>query len=146
VPWKSYASGKNHYAIKYPPTWIVTPATPGYTDKFDNNGYPYVFVDRDTASAGHVVDVGRTVTRIIADTKSHQKAKVTSNKPITLAGGYKGRIVTFDGMDEGVHVTIQSIVVGKGKVAYFLDLWAAVETAPSDMKTFRTMYLSWRPK
>jgi hypothetical protein len=42
VPWKSYTSKRYHYKIQYPPTWIVTPGTGGYSDQFDDFSYPIV--------------------------------------------------------------------------------------------------------
>jgi hypothetical protein len=142
VPWKAYKSKRNHYSIKYPPTWIVTPGSAKLADQFDAFGYPYVYVSRDVVSTS--VSISLTVSHDIAYTKSHYKAKLKSNKPIKLHG-YAGRILVFEGVDQGVKVRIEEIIIGRGRVGYFLTLFAERATAAADHATFKTMYLSWKP-
>src|SRR5262245_8641824 len=36
APWQKYTSKKYKYSMKYPPDWVVTPSTPGYSDQFDD--------------------------------------------------------------------------------------------------------------
>ena len=142
VPWKSYKSKRNHYSIKYPPTWIVNPGSAKLADQFDAFGYPYVYVSRDVVSTS--VSISLTVSHDIAYTKSHYKAKLKSNKAISLHG-YAGRILVFEGVDQGVKVRIEEVIIGKGRVGYFLTLFAERTTAAADHATFKTMYLSWKP-
>ena len=143
VPWKTFTSKRYHYKISYPPDWVVTPGDAKYQDQFDGYGYPFVYVTRDTVT--NEVSVSITVTGEIAYMKSHYKAKLISNNGIKLASGYAGRLLTFTGVEEGLKVTIQLIVVAKGRVGYFLSLFADSKTAPQDRQLFRKMYLSWRP-
>jgi hypothetical protein len=142
VPWKAYKSKRNHYTIKYPPTWIVTPGSAKIADQFDAYGYPYVYISRDTVSTS--VSVSLTVTHDIAFNKSHYKAKLKSNKAIRLHG-YSGRILVFEGTDNGLKVRIEQIIIAKGKVGYFLSLFADRTTAVADHATFKKMYQSWKP-
>jgi len=142
-PWKIYTSKRYHYKIKYPPDWIVTPGTTKYADQFDNFGLPFVTVFRDVVTTR--VDVPLTVSHETAYYKTHYKAKLLSNKAISLAGGFSGRILTFSGVDNGLKETIQVVIVAKGKVGYFIDLFADQTTEQADKALFKTMYRSWRP-
>jgi hypothetical protein len=142
VPWKSYKSKRNHYSIKYPPSWVVTPGTTKLADQFDAFGYPYVYVSRDVVSTS--VSISLTVSHDIAYYKSHFKAKLKSNKAISLHG-YSGRILVFEGVDNGLKVRIERIIIGRGRVGYFLSLYADLTTAAADHATFKRMYLSWKP-
>ena len=69
-----------------------------------------------------------------------------NDKAIKLAGGYSGRILVFQGTDEGVKATFQHIIVGKGRVGYFLDMIGDVTTTAADKALFKRMYLTWRPR
>jgi hypothetical protein len=142
VPWKSYKSKRNHYSIKYPPTWIVTPGSAKLADQFDAYGYPYVYISRDTVSTS--VSISLTVSHDIAYTKSHYKAKLKSNKAISLHG-YAGRILVFEGVDQGVKIRIEEVIIGRGRVGFFLTLFADRTTATVDHATFKRMYQSWKP-
>ena len=142
VPWKAYKSKRNHYSIKYPPTWIVTPGSAKLADQFDAFGYPYVYVSRDVVSTS--VSISLTVSHDIAYTKSHYKAKLKSNKAISLHG-YAGRILVFEGVDQGVKIRIEEVIIGRGRVGFFLTLFAERTTAAADHATFKRMYLSWKP-
>ena len=142
VPWKAYKSKRNHYSIKYPPTWIVTPGSAKLADQFDAFGYPYVYVSRDVVSTS--VSISLTVSHDIAYTKSHYKAKLKSNKPIKLHG-YAGRSLVFEGVDQGIKIRIEEIIIGRGRVGFFLTLFAERTTAAADHATFKRMYLSWKP-
>lgn len=142
VPWKTYKSKRNHYSMTYPPTWVVTPGSARLADEFDAFGYPYVYLSRDTVSTS--VSISLTVSHEIAANKSHYKAKLKSNKAIKLRG-YAGRILVFEGVDHGLKVRIERIIVAKGKVGYFFSLYADLTTAARDSATFKKMYQSWRP-
>jgi hypothetical protein len=142
VPWKAYKSKRNHYSIKYPPTWIVTPGSAKLADQFDAFGYPYVYISRDTVSTS--VSISLTVSHDIAYTKSHYKAKLKSNKAISLHG-YAGRILVFEGVDQGTKVRIEEIIIGRGRIGFFLTLFAERTTATADHATFKRMYQSWKP-
>jgi hypothetical protein len=122
----------------------VTPGTTKLADQFDNYGYPFVYVSRDTTSGRFSLSL--TVSHDISYIKSHYAAKVISNKSIKLAGGYSGRIITFTGKDEGLKISIQSIVLVKGGVGYFIELYGDYTTRVADAATFKKMYLSWRPR
>jgi hypothetical protein len=143
VPWKTYTSKRYHYKISYPPDWIVTPGSAGIDDEFDNYDYPYVFVGRDTVSG--IASVSLTVTHEIAYFKSHYAAKLIWNKGIKLAGGYVGRILLFRGTDSGTKVSIQRILVAKGKVGYFLSMWGERTTEAADIVLMRKIAKTWRP-
>ena len=144
VPWKTYTSKRYHYLMKYPPEWVVTPGTTKLADQYDDYGFPFVYVSRDTTSGSFSLNL--TVSHDIAGIKSHYAAKVVSNKSIKLAGGYAGRIITFTGKDSGLKITIQSIVLVKGGVAYFIELYGDYATTAADEATFKKMYTSWRPR
>ena len=142
VPWKAFTSKRYHYKIKYPPTWVVTKGGAGISDEFDAYGPPYVYVSRDTGSGPASLNL--TVTHAIASIKSHYKAKLSSNTAITLVG-WTGRLLKFTGVDNGVKVAIQEIVLAKGPTVYFIDLFADLKTVTADRATFRKMYVTWRP-
>ncbi len=144
VAWAKHTSVRFKYTIEYPPNWVVTRGDATHADQFDNFDYPYIYVSRDTVSGS--ISVPLTVSDVIRETKSHYKAKVTANKPISLAGGYGGRIITFKGLDRGVPVTIQKIVVGKGNAGYFLSMYATSTTRTEGLAIFQRMYRSWRPR
>ena len=141
IPWKTYTSKRFHYKISYPPDWIVTPGSATRSDAFDGFGYPYVYVTRDTVT--NQVSISRTVSAEIAYFHSHYKTKVLSNVAITLAG-WPGRLLTLSGVDNGVKVVIKEVIIGKGKVGYFITMWGEATTAPADRIFFRKMYLTWR--
>lgn len=143
VPWKTYTSKLFHYKMSYPPDWIVTPGTATRSDEYDNYGYPYIYVTRDTVSTS--VSISRTVSFEIAYFKSHYKTKLVSNQGIKLANGYTGRLLTFNGTDDGVKVVIKELIVGKGKIGYFLTMFGQTENGVADRTLFRKMFESWRP-
>ena len=144
TPWQRFTSKRHHYKISYPPGWIATPAPAGGVDQFDNYDYPYIEVDRTTV-VGSSISVRLTVNDEIAYYKSHYHGKLISNQSITLAGGYSGRMVTFDAIDDGVKVVAREIFVAKGRVGYYLDLWGKPDTAKKDYAIFKQMFTSWRP-
>ena len=84
--------------------------------------------------------------KIIAKTKKENDVKLISNKAITLAGGYKGRILTFRGTgDLFREMTIKRIIVAKGRTGYFIDLYGLTSDASKDAKVFQKIYGAWRP-
>jgi hypothetical protein len=141
TPWKAYTSKRYHYKIQVPPAWIMTPGKAGYSDQFDDFGYPYVYVYRDTVSGTASVSV--TLTHTLPYYKSHYKTKVLSNKPIKLAG-WSGRIVTMRGTDQGQTILIQYILVAKGHVGYNIELWGEDTNASADRVLFKQIYRTWR--
>jgi hypothetical protein len=143
VPWKTYTSKRFHYKMQYPPDWIVTPGSATLSDQYDNFGYPIILVTRDLVSTS--VSISRTVTSSIAYYKSHYKAKLISNQAIKLSNGYVGRLLTMSGTDDGVKVIIKDVIVGKGKVGYFITMFGETSSAVADRTLFRKMYLTWRP-
>jgi hypothetical protein len=142
VPWKTYTSKRFHYTMKYPPDWVVTPGSATLSDQYDNFGYPYIYVTRDLVSTS--VSISRTVTFEISYFKSHYHAKLISSQAIKLAG-YSGRLLTFSGTDNGLKVIIKEVIVGKGKVGYFITMFGNATAAAADRTLFRKMYLTWRP-
>jgi len=144
TPWQSYTSKRYRYKIKYPPGWVVTPGAAGISDQFDGYDWPYVYVDRDTVSSGSIVSISKTVTHDVAYWKSHFHATVTSNKPITIAG-WSGRMLTFRGTSNGQTVFFQHIILGKGRVGYFLDMYGLNTSTVADKALFKQMYSTWRP-
>lgn len=143
VPWKTFTSKRYHYKMQYPPDWIVTPGAAGVADQFDHFGPPVVFVSRDTVNG--TASLSLTVSRAISLTKSHYKAKLSSNTSIKLAG-WKGRLLKFTGSDEGRKLVILEIVLAKGSVVYFIDEIGDLKTFTADRALFKKMYLTWRPR
>jgi hypothetical protein len=121
----------------------VTPGTAKLADQFDEFGYPAAYIFRDTVPG--TVSVSLTISHDIAWLKSHYKAKLSSNKAIRLAG-WSGRILILTAVQDGRKVLIQHIVVGKGSVAYFLDMYGDLSSAKADRALFKKMYGTWRPR
>jgi hypothetical protein len=142
IPWNTHRSKRFHYKMDYPPEWVVTPGTAKLADAYDGYDYPYVYVSRDTVS--NAVSISRTVTADVGYHKSHYKAKVVSNKPIKLAG-WSGRIITYTGKINGLKVTIQRIILGKGRVGYFLTMHGEAATTAADKAIFKAMYRTFKP-
>ncbi len=143
-PWQSFTSKRYHYKIKYPPGWIATPGGVGVSDQFDGFDYPYVYVERDLVPSGSIVSISKTVTHDVAYWKSHFHATVTSNTPVKIAG-WSGRLLTFRGTDNGQTVFFQHIILGKGRVGYFLDMYGLNTSTVVDRALFKQMYTTWRP-
>jgi hypothetical protein len=144
TPWQSFTSKRYHYKIQYPPGWVATPGAAGISDQFDGFDWPYVYAERDLVPSGSVASVSKTVTHDIAYWKSHYHATVTSNTPIKLAG-WSGRMLTFRGTDNGQTVFFQHIILGKGRVGYFLDMYGLNSSAAADRVLFKRIYTTWRP-
>ena len=144
VPWKTYKSKRFRYSMKYPPDWVVTPGTAKRSDQYDDFNTHYVYVSRDTVSG--VVSISRTVSGQNALMKSHYKGKVLTNKPIKLAGGYRGRIVTYNVTNDGRKMYVQIVMVGKGRAGYFIEMWTDRGNEKADRALFKKIYSTWRPK
>jgi hypothetical protein len=144
-PWQSYTSKKLKYSVKYPPDWVATPSTPGYTDSFDDRGSTFVFVDRDVVDAGFVSAVDRTAKSEIAYYKSHYDAKVLSNKKARVAG-WNGRLIKMVGKEDGVDTYYQLLLLAKGRVGYFVDWRSDNGDRDADKALFERMYRSFKPK
>lgn len=144
-PWQKYTSKKLKYSIKYPPDWVVTPATPGYGDMFDDRGYAYVFVDRDVVSAGSTAGLERTAKADIAYYKSHYDAKVLSNRKVKVAG-WNGRLVKMAGVEDGVETYYQLLLLAKGRVGYHIEWTSADDDRDADKALFERIYRSFKPR
>ncbi|MBA2382776.1 MAG: hypothetical protein H0V73_11755 [Chloroflexi bacterium] len=129
--------------MKYPPDWVVTPGTAKLADAYDNFDYPYVYVSRDTVSG--TVSLSLSVSASISYYKSHNKAKLISTSKVRLAG-WGGKLLTFDGVDDGLKVRIQVIILAKGSVGYYIWMFTERTTAAQDKALFKRMYTSWRPR
>ena len=141
-PWKVHKSKVFKYAIKYPPDWVVTPGSKQRADAFDDFATKFVFVERDTVSTW--VDIEGTVDRERAYFKSHYAAKVVSDKRISV-GKLSGRLLVFNGTDDGQKLRIQHLIIARGKVGYFLTMWSDRGTEKADAKLFARMYNSFSP-
>ena len=144
-PWQSYTSKKLKYSIKYPPDWVATPATPGYSDYFDDRDSTGVAVDRDVVDAGFVSAVDRTAKAEIAYYKSHYDAKVLSNKKAKVAG-WNGRLIKMVGKEDGVDTYYQLLLLAKGRVGYFLDWRSDNGNRDADKALFERIYKTFKPK
>ena len=144
-PWQSYTSKKLKYAIKYPPDWIATPATPGYADQFDDAGFTFVFVDRYPGSGGSASALERSAKAEIAYYKSHYGAKVLSNKKAKVAG-LPGRLIKMAGKVDGLKTYFQVLLVAKGAMEYRLDWQSGDGNRDADKALFERMYKSFKPK
>jgi len=142
VPWKTYKSKRFRYQMKYPPDWVVTPGSSTRADQFDDYGSHYVYVSRDTVST--FVDLAATVAHEKALIKSHYAGKLLSDKRISV-GSYSGRLLTFNGSLDGRKLYIQVVVIKRGAVGYFVEMFSDRGTEAADRKLFLRMYNSFRP-
>ena len=143
VAWKSYKSKRYKYTMKYPPDWVVTPGTSGHSDQFDDFGSHFVYVFRDTVSTS--VDLNGTVAQEKALYKSHYKAKLLTDKVVHV-GAYSGRILTFNGVNDGRNFYIQVVIIKRGKVGYFIEMWSNPGAEAADRKLFLRIYNSFKPQ
>ena len=144
-PWQKYSSKKFKYSIKYPPDWVVTPSTPGYSDMFDDRASTFVFVDRDVVDAGSVAALERTVKAQKAYFKSHFDAKVVSDRKVNVAG-WKGRLVKMTGYNEGLETYFQLLMLTKGRVGYFLEMQTVDDSRDEDKTLFERIYKTFKPR
>jgi len=142
APWVAFASPRYKYTIKHPADWIVTPGNAKYADQLDD-GKHFVYVSRDARPSA--ISVSGTVTHDVATFKRLYKAKLLTNKAITV-NRWPGRLLTFTGFDAGRDVYIQHLVLGKGKVGYFVDMFSDRGAAPSDRALFKQLYTTFKPK
>ena len=143
VPWKTYKSKLFKYQMKYPPEWVVTPGTSKRSDQYDDYGSHFVYVYRDTVSTS--VDLNGTVSSEIAYYKSHYKAKLLTNKLVHV-GAYSGKSLTFTGSSNGRKFYMQVVIVKRGKVGYFIEMWSDPGAESADRKLFLRMYNSFKPQ
>ena len=143
TPGQAYTSKRFKYGMKVPPEWVVTAGSKARPDRFAGIGPPNVFASRDTVAG--TISIPRTVKSAVAYMKRHYRAKLASNKSIRLRG-WPGRILTFDATEGGVQYRVQTIIVGKGRVAYFIEIWGLREHAKADAALFKTIYETWRVK
>ena len=144
-PWQKYTSKKLKYAIKYPPNWIATPATPGYGDQFDDAGSTFVFVDRFPGGGASASALERAAKAEIAYYKSHYDAKVLSNKKAKVAG-LPGRIIKMTGKLDGLETYFQLLLLAKGGTEYRLDWSSPDGDRDGDKALFERMYKSFKPR
>jgi len=144
-PWQSYTSKKLKYSMKYPPDWVVTPATPGYSEQFDDRGITFVFVDRYPGVGGSVTALERSAKAEVAYYKSHYDAKVLSNKKARVAG-LPGRLIKMTGQVDDVETYFQVLLVANGRMEYRLDWQSPDGDHDADKALFERMYKSFRPK
>ena len=142
-PWKVYKSKRFKYQMKYPPDWVVTPGSSTRADQFDDFASHYVYVSRDTVSTS--VDLEGTVAHEKALFKSHYKAKVLTDKKVAV-GSYSGRLVTFSGVNDGRKLYIQVVIIKRGAVGYFIEMFSDPGQEAADRKLFLRMYNSFKPQ
>ena len=142
VPWAVHKSKIFKYQIKYPPDWIVTPGSASRADLIDDFDSRYVFLERDTVSTW--VDIKGTVDQEKAYYKSHYKAKLVSDKKVHV-GSLSGRLLTFNGTDDGQKLRIQHLIIARGKVGYFVTMYSDPGNEAADAKLFLRMYNSFKP-
>jgi hypothetical protein len=142
-PWKSFTSKRYRYAVKYPADWFVTNGSTKLADQIDDYVSHYVYLSRDTVSGA--ISIGLTVTHDKATFKSHYKAKLLSSKKVTV-NGWPGRLLTFDGSENGRKLFIQHLILGKGKVGYFVDMFSDRGQATADTALFKQIYKTFKPK
>lgn len=143
VPWKTYKSKRFKYQMKYPADWVVTPGSSTRADQFDDYASHYVYVSRDTVSTS--VDLEGTVAHEKAIFKSHYKAKLLSDKKV-IVGSYSGRLLTFSGVNDGRKLYIQVVIIKRGAVGYFIEMFSDPGTEAADRKLFLRMYNSFKPQ
>jgi hypothetical protein len=142
VPWQVYKSKLFKYSIKYPPDWIVTPGSKTRADQIDDSSSHYVFLERDTVATW--VDVKGTVDAQKAYIRSHYKAKLVSDKVVHV-GSLSGRLLTFNGSDDGRKFRIQHLIIARGKVGYLITMFSDRGSEKADAKLFLRMYNSFKP-
>jgi hypothetical protein len=141
VPWQTYASKRFKYRLSYPPEWVVTPGTSKRADQYDDYSSHFVYVSRDTVST--TVDLAGTVADEKALLKSHYKAKLLTDKKISL-GSYSGRLLTLSGVSDGRKLYMQIIIVKRSAVAYFIEMFSDTGTEADDRKLFYRMYKTFK--
>jgi hypothetical protein len=142
VPWQTYRSKRFKYRMNYPPEWVVTPGTSKRADQYDDYSSHFVYVSRDTVST--TVDLPGTVADEKALLKSHYKAKLLTDKKISL-GSYSGRLLTLSGVSDGRKLYMQVIVIRRSAVAYFIEMFSDTGAEADDRKLFYRMYKTFKP-
>ena len=142
-PWKSHTSKRYKYTVRYPPDWVVTPGSSKLADQIDDYSSHFVYLSRDTVSG--TISLPLTVAHDLASFKSHYKAKLLSKKTVKV-NGWPGRLMTFDGSENGRKLYIQHLILGKGKVAYFVDMFTDRGDATADKALFKKIYSTFKPK
>ena len=142
TPWAAYRSKRFHYKIKYPPTWIVTPGSSRLSDVFDDSGMHALYVERDTIRTG-TISLSLTESSQVALYKSHYKAKVISRKSLKVAG-WPARLITMKGTDDGRKLYIQTILVARARVGYFLTLYSDDGNRKADQALFKKIWKTFR--
>jgi hypothetical protein len=143
TPWKTHKSKRFKYSVRYPPDWVVTPGSAKLADQFDDYTTHFVFISRDTVKG--VASVSLTTQHDIATFRSHYKAKLVSNKRVTVRG-WTGRLLTFNGKDDGRKIYIQHLILTKGHAGYIIEMFSDRGNAKADRALFKKIYKSFRPK
>ena len=92
-----------------------------------------------------IASVNLTIPHEIAFMKSHYKAKLVAKTSIRLASGYAGKMLTFNGTEDGVKIVIREILVAKGHNGYFIEMFGRTEASKADGALFKRIYATWRP-
>jgi hypothetical protein len=143
VPWKKFTSTRYKYSVKYPPDWVVTKGSAKLADQIDDYSTHFVFLSRDTVSG--IASINLTATHDKAYMKSHYKAKLLTDKRLTV-NGWPGRLMTFAGSDGGRKLYIQHLILAKGKVGYIVEMFSDRGTESKDKALFKKIYKTFKPK
>lgn len=143
APWKTFVSTRYKYSVKYPPSWVVTKGSAKLADQIDDYTSHFVFLSRDTVSG--VASISLTVTHDTAYYKSHYKGRLASSQKVTV-NGWPGRLLTFNGSDNGRKLYIQHLILAKGKVGYIVEMFSDQGAASADKALFKKIYKTFRPR
>ena len=143
MPWKAFVSTRYKYSVKYPPSWVVTKGSAKLADQIDDYTSHFVFLSRDTVSG--VASISLTVTHDTAYYKSHYKGRLASSQKVTV-NGWPGRLLTFNGSDNGRKLYIQHLILAKGKVGYIVEMFSDQGAAAADKALFKKIYKTFRPR
>ena len=60
--------------------------------------------------------------------------------------GWPGRLLTFNGSDNGRKLYIQHLILAKGKVGYIVEMFSDQGAAAADKALFKKIYKNFRPR
>jgi hypothetical protein len=143
APWKTYKSRPFKFQMRYPADWVVTPGSAKRADQIDDSSSHFVYVSRDRVTTS--VDLKRTVANEKTLFKRQYKAKLLSDRKVSLAR-YSGRSLTFSGVNHGRKLYMQVLIIKRGAVAYFIEMFSDPGTEAADRKLFWRMYKTFRPR
>ncbi len=131
-------------------TWISTPTSPvGIYDPLTFSAKVHETPpDGGTMSlvknGGGVMSDDLNPNGVASFNKSHYKAKLVSDKRASV-GALSGRLLTFNGTDDGRTVRIQHLIIARGKVGYLITMFSDRGAEKADAKLFLRMYNSFKP-